>query len=102
MTYEEYLKELEYLQESFNLKKQAIQKKFAIQNNPFKIGDIITNSSIIIKIEKIKIYIDILDKPACIYIGIRLKKDLTPFKNKQIERLYQNNNELKKLGNNLQ
>lgn len=84
-TYEEELAELE---QEFKNKKLELAKKHAELNNPYKIGDIITDSSITIKIESwyTSVY---FGTPILVYYGKKLKKNLTNFKDNSYETLYQ-------------
>lgn len=90
--------------EEFNRNKRAIEikcevemkeliKEFATQNNPIKVGDIVTDHYHTIKVEHISYrswqyggkY------PECVYKGVLLKKDGTPYKSMKYSDAYQSN-----------
>ena len=87
MNKEELKKVLKKLQEEYYLKIKDLKKTFALSNNPYKVGDIISDHIGTIKIESIGVYINGLNDglPECTYHGPELKKDLTPKKMQQYE-----------------
>ena len=57
-----------------------------------KIGDIVTDHTGSVKVERITFYRGFNDSlPVCVYHGIELKKDLTPTKKGDKREVYQNN-----------
>lgn len=63
-----------------------LSKQYALSNNPFKIGDTITDNIGSILIKSIKIQFGFSNNfPECVYFGIELKKDGKPCK-KQTDR----------------
>lgn len=89
MTKEEYDKQLVLIFEQ----KKALAKKFAFANNPYKIGDIVTDRIGSIKIDKIlySIKTSSSDYPSCIYEGIELTKKGLPNKKGNRRNVYQTN-----------
>ena len=83
MTKEEYNEELEKLQEDFEARKTLISEKYALSNNVVKVGDIVDDkfSKTKIRVNKISWGYSFGD-PFCIYEGIVLKDDNTPFETK--------------------
>lgn len=94
MTYEEYKVERKKLQEETNSKFKELALKYAKANNPYKIGDIITDHCQTIKIEKIQcpvIGIFNSTKPYMVYSGPAYTKKLEPKKSKEHGTVYQEN-----------
>ncbi|MFX0132954.1 MAG: hypothetical protein ACFFDN_04840 [Candidatus Hodarchaeota archaeon] len=92
MTKEEYDKiELE-IENRKKTEMSILRKTFALSNNPYEIGDIIKDHANRIQIGKIKITTIFSSKyPCCVYEGIKLKKDLTPFKSQEKAVIFQIN-----------
>lgn len=90
MTGEEYKKQKESAYKRYQNELNTIHKQYANENNPHKVGDIVTDHVGSIRIEKIayNIYSDVC---TCHYIGIELKKDLTPTKNGNKRTVWQEN-----------
>ena len=88
---QEYDNEMQSLESEFEVKKKELMKEFAFSNNPHKIGDVVADHSGSIKIEKIKYGKSISNYPCCVYIGIELKKDLTPAKKQNHTQIWQSN-----------
>ena len=65
------MKSILHLEYKEKCKKLDIQ--FAKENNPYKIGDIISSNGISIKIEVISVYLDVI--PKCKYTGTKINKD---------------------------
>jgi hypothetical protein len=81
MTEEELKTEIMAARERYNLEMNKIYKDYAFNNNPYKIGDIITDhiGSIIIEVIKwSKIFNRFSSE--CVYTGTQLKKNGEPFK----------------------
>ena len=64
--------------------------EYARANSVYKKGDIVTDHYHSIKIDRITITID-HGIPKCVYTGLRIKKDGSVFKNKEISSVYQCN-----------
>ena len=76
---ENYIKDRKEIDKERDLKMYELDKKYALANNPYKIGDIITDHIGSLKIEKTKLYRTYSDRlPSLIYFGVELKKDGTP------------------------
>jgi hypothetical protein len=90
MTKEEYNTKLKKFKKDFEDAKLQVAKEYAKSNNPYKIGDVVTDHMGSIKIEKIGFWIT-AEFPECMYSGIELKKDGTSFKNKKQRTVWQFN-----------
>ena len=86
---QEYDSKMQLLESEFEAKKKELMKEFAFSNNPHQIGDIITDHIGSIKIEKIKWGKGVNQFPSCVYIGVELKKDLTPAKKQNHTQIWQ-------------
>lgn len=95
MTVTEYQKQANFYQKEYEEKIRKLKKDFAVSNNPYKIGDIIKDHYQCIKIDNIKwkfaYYGNNAGLSECVYIGPRLKKDLSPFKSGEIGTICQSN-----------
>jgi len=91
MKYEDYIAQIKNLDEEHKKNIKELSTKYAIENNPYKKGDIITDRNFTIKISDIHMTGFYMKKPSCVYSGPRLKKDLTPFKGGSWENIYQTN-----------
>jgi len=76
MTFEEYkIKEVE-LQKEFDLKRVMLMRSFVDANNPYKIGDRITDHIGTIEIERMGYSWGSFGNPSCAtYEGIEINKD---------------------------
>ncbi len=92
--YKQKMKELEETLEiakkNHDIAKKNLAIEYARANDPNKVGDIVTDGTIIIKIEK-RITSLNYEKPESVYEGFTLKKDLTPTKVKKEHRIHQRN-----------
>jgi hypothetical protein len=88
MKYEDYLKQKEELTLEFEGKKLDLMIKFVKENNPYKIGDKITDHIGTILIEKIGMGISLSNIPCATYTGVELKKDGTPKKQRNIRHVW--------------
>ena len=86
MTEEEYEAKRTFIQKEYNNKLKALNKECASSNNPYKIGDVITDHYHTIRIERIGLSSHKAhnDMPQCVYRGVELKKDGTP-KKRQVD-----------------
>jgi hypothetical protein len=91
MTELDYQTRLVDLRRNYNDEVNRLHVKYANENNPYKVGDIIQDDrGTIIKITNWKIDLGFDRRlPVCVYIGKQLKKDLTPFKRNTEEAIYQ-------------
>jgi hypothetical protein len=88
MTTQELQVSLEQLEKDYEEKRKNAIRDYALSNNPYKIGDVIEDH--ICKIKITKILVSIYSK-CCVYEGIKLKKDGTPFKNNALDKISQGN-----------
>lgn len=88
MKFEDYVQEMADLKTKHNNEINQLKRKYALANNPIKIGDIITDGKRIIKVQKIFVYLD--DPPYCVYRGPLLNKNKTIKKNGKYGDIYQN------------
>ena len=91
MEYKEYEDKLKELKVEFEQKKERLIKEYVDANNPYKIGDKVTDHVCSIIIEKIKYHISLSGFPCAVYYGPELKKDGTPKKNGNKTYVYQFN-----------
>lgn len=92
ITNEDYDLCLKEINEHFEKEKSKLAKRFAYSNNPYKVGDIITDNVGSIKIELIQYTKGgnfIRKYPECVFTGVELKKDLTPTKKGEKRTIYQ-------------
>lgn len=89
MSEEEYNEQLAKLKQELKRREEVLAKTYAYANNPVFIGDIVTDHVTTIKVQKIGIYRSLY--PSCFYIGVELKKDLTPKKRQENTTIYQCN-----------
>ena len=90
MTKEEFERLIEVLRLDYEKARTDLAIKFALSNNPYKIGDIIEDHYHKIKIEYIKVYY-VSSSPQCLYTGVELKKDNTPTNKQSNTTMYQQN-----------
>lgn len=91
MTPEQLKEKVKQLTAKFESDKFELCKEYAISHNPFKEGDIVTDSVGSILIDTIQ-YTKISSTgalPECVYGGLELKKDKTPRKDGSRRRVYQ-------------
>jgi len=92
MTKEEYYKQRRLIDQQAQKDKMTLAYEYAMSNNPYAIGDIISDHHITIKINKIKVKFAFGDDyPQCVYTGQCLRKDGKPFKKPKIDWIYQDN-----------
>lgn len=89
MTLAEYKTEQIKLYKEYNKDIEALKKIYALENNPYKIGDIVQDHSTKIIIETSRVYMT--DPPQMVYTGVWLKKDGTPNKKGEKADIYQQN-----------
>ncbi len=78
---EEYRKGLKEIDNEIEERRRRLAVLFAQENNPYQVGDIVTDHIGSLKIESIKYSRNGYNElPCCIYFGIELKKDGTPMK----------------------
>ena len=91
MNYEEYLQKVKELESDFENKKTELMKEFIRANNPYKIGDKVTDHIGSIIIEKMGFACAYNFKPCATYTGLELKKDGTPTKKGSRRQVWQSN-----------
>jgi len=91
MNHEEYLQKVKELESEFENKKVELMKEFVRVNNPYKIGDKVTDHIGSIIIEKMGFAWGYGNKPCATYTGIELKKDGTPTKKESRRQVWQSN-----------
>ena len=93
MQYQEYEDRLRELKVEFEQKKSKLIKEYVDANNPYKIGDKVTDhyQNVSIRIEKIDYHLSLYGTPCAVYYGPELKKDGTPKKNGNKMYVYQSN-----------
>ena len=89
MTKEEMKEELAECEMRYEDEKRKILRKYAIDNNPYKQGDIICGHDTIIKIESMKIALYSYSGPQMVYKGTQLNKDLSVSKKQNNTEIYQ-------------
>jgi hypothetical protein len=89
MTHDEYLLELKAIEQEKYEALQDLMKRFIIANNTQKKGDIVSDNTNTIVIEKIMYGLG--HKPCAIYFGTCLKKDGTTRKDGKKVKVYQSN-----------
>lgn len=89
MTKEEYLKGIEKIELKAKIEKIELSKTYALTNNPYKVGDLVTDHAKTIRIEVIKCYLGRI--PECTYYGIKINKDGKDNKKGDKETIYQSN-----------
>ena len=96
MTIEEYKNKIKELEEKHRIEKQNTTRFFVNKNNPFKIGDILTDGESIIKYLTTSIYIGFDGIPTPVYNGTELTKKLLPTKRGNTVKLFHNVNKIDK------
>lgn len=92
MTKEDLETELHMLEIQYLNDKKKLYRKFAHANNPYKIGDVISDHTTTIRItEEPKVYTGLYGVPQCVYSGIQLNKDGQPSKKQKETKIYQSN-----------
>ena len=90
MTNTEYDSKLEKLRLEFEQNKRSLAIEYATSNNPYKVGDVISDHYKTIRIEKWKISL-YSRYPSLVYTGVLLKKDGTPAKKQDDRTVWQSN-----------
>ena len=85
----QYKDEIDKIKKEAEIKKFAISKKYALSNNPIKIGDKVTDHIGTIKVEGIGVFMEPV--PSCIYRGVCYTKAGKPVKSNEKRNVYQDN-----------
>lgn len=90
-TQEDFVNSLKELEQKYRKDKEDINRIFATKNNPYKIGDIVTDHIGTLLIEKIQFKPSYnANLPQCVFKGLELKKDGTPkIRQDKNRRIYQ-------------
>jgi len=91
MTPEEFNTRKNQLERELEINIKLLASEYAISNNPYPIGTIVTDQLGSLKIEKIKATMSFRGLPQCVYSGIELKKDGTPMKKQTGRYVWQEN-----------
>lgn len=91
MTVEEYKKQIAAEIERHDSIMASIESKYALENNPVKIGDIVTDHFHTIKVEKISVYKYGYNLPECVYSGTQYTAKGEPCKRQRDIPVYQRN-----------
>lgn len=93
MNKEEFKKQKQILMDIWDKGFRELKEKYALANNNVKIGDIISDGTISIKVEKIQVVQSSFSNeyPECRYSGKKVKKDGSFFKNYSSDSIYQSN-----------
>lgn len=89
MDLQTYSDEIDKINQETADKIRLLKRKYALDNNPIRIGDLITDVFSTIKVEKIFVYLR--DPPCCVYRGPQLNKNKTVKKNGKTADIYQTN-----------
>lgn len=92
MKKEDYENKKKELEKEYETKKSVLMREFVDSNNPYKIGDIVTDHIGSVRIERIKYtwgYYNV--PPGAVYYGIELLKNGTPNKRGTMRDVYQSN-----------
>ena len=89
MTKEEYNSEIKRIKAECDSALKVLAKKYALSNNPVKIGDLVEDHMRLIRVERFGVHI--WDMPQMAYYGKVCKKDGTPMKREKEECVIQHN-----------
>lgn len=96
MTKDEFDKAIAEIELEAKEKKQVVYIDYAVKNKTNSIGDIISDHSCTILIDKLNVKFNLLSKyPEMVYYGKKLRKDNTPYKNGDREVIWQSNIKIK-------
>lgn len=91
MTKEEYKERMISIERECARKKKDLNIEYAMSNNPYKVGDVVEDHIGKLRIEQIGVHTDPWNLPSCVYYGVELKKDGTPYKRQTNRPAYQLN-----------
>ena len=91
MTKKEFQEAKRKIDIEYNRKLDNLYIEYAKSNNPYKIGDIVSDNLHTIRIEKITVSIMFNNMPCCVYHGPELEKDLSPKKRQLNNPVWQTN-----------
>lgn len=91
MEVDEYKLKIKQIRDKALEDEKQLNREFAKSNRKYSVGDIISDTSGSIKVEKYGIDFDSNRLPVLYYMGTELKKDLTPFKKHSIRAVWPSN-----------
>ena len=91
----EYKDKVKTLEDKLEWDKTELMKQFVRENNPYKVGDIVTDHIGSVKIEKLGYSWGFNSNPCATYFGIEINKDGTPNKKGKTRTAFQSNLEKK-------
>ena len=93
MTLEEYNNSAKALRKRYEASQRKLAEEYALANNPYSVGSILSDHMHTIKVSKIATTIGYgTGEPTCVYSGIRLRKsDLKPTTKNEVIEVYQRN-----------
>ena len=92
MTEQDFDAEIIRIESEAKIQKNELYLKYAESNRTNNVGDVITDGSSTIEIKKHVVRFTGLSRyPDIVYSGIKLKKDLTPYKNGDWDTIWQSN-----------
>lgn len=80
MTLKQLFSRQQDLYNEYQQKVEELNAEFAIDNNPYVVGQLFRDHAGVIKIEKINVSIGHNNRPCCVYFGPEMKLDGTPKK----------------------
>jgi hypothetical protein len=83
MKIEEYQDKLNLLKVEYKTKRNDLMQEFAFSNNEICVGDVIGNGYICILVDKIIVDDNFESYPYCIYMGLKVTKDLKIYKSQE-------------------
>lgn len=89
MKIEEYQNRMKLLKNEYKTKKNDLIKEFAFSNNEICVGDVIENGYVRILVNKIVVDVALENYPYCVYIGLKVTKDLKIYKRKEFGKILQ-------------
>lgn len=91
MTIQEYKEKLQEIKNEAIKKEQILAVEYAKANNPYKVGDIVTDHVGSIQVERITYTMDINNIPCAVFIGYELNKNGSKKKIDSLRNVYQTN-----------
>lgn len=91
MNHEEYIEKIKALESDFEANRLKLLKEYVTSNNPYKVGDIVTDHIGSISISSMGYSWGYSHKPCAKYLGLELNKNGTPKKNASMRTVHQSN-----------
>ena len=94
MNIDQMKEKIKALSFTYEQKRKQVLEDFALSNNPFKTGDILEGDILedhyqIVQVDKIGFNLRLNCIPECVYSGLRLTKQLKPYKSNVRTKIYQ-------------